>query len=135
MLLDFGFTPVCSVIIGFPGESRKTLSESLLFIEKNIASTLIEVYPVQPLPGTWLWDYFVEQFAPDLNNFDWKSLKIRGNTIDFETYRVLSNNCSAHELKQFLNIYEWLLKQHHNIRTTFDRVKNVTNILKYKYFA
>lgn len=135
MLLDFGFTPVCSVIIGFPGESRKTLSESLLFIEKNIASTLIEVYPVQPLPGTWLWDYFVEQFAPDLNNFDWKSLKIRGNTIDFETYRVLSNNCSAHELKQFLNIYEWLFKQHHNIRTTFDRVKNVTNILKYKYFA
>lgn len=92
MMLDFGFTPVCSVIVGFPGESRKTLSETLLFIERNIQSTLIDVYPVQPLPGTWLWDYFVKKFSPELSTFDWKSLKIRSNTIDFESYRLLSDS-------------------------------------------
>lgn len=135
MLLDFEFTPVCSVIVGFPGESRKTLSETLLFIEKNIRTALIEVYPVQPLPGTWLWDYFVEKFSPDLNTFDWGSLKIRGNTIDFKTYRLLSDSCSALDLKQFLAIYEKLSHQHNSERTTFERIKNFAGILKYNYFT
>ena len=100
-LLAYGYTPVFSLIVGFPGETSSTLAETFNFIIENKAKCLPEVYPVQPLPGTWLWEYFMSHHAPDLESFNWSSLGLRGNKVDWDTYHLLSNSCTLDDLRDF----------------------------------
>ncbi|WP_167122756.1 B12-binding domain-containing radical SAM protein [Nitratidesulfovibrio liaohensis] len=102
LLLSYGYSPVFSMVIGFPGESRSTLQQTFDFIAHNKGKCLPEVYPVQPLPGTWLWDYFTNKYNPDLNSFDWSSLSLRGNTLDWEKYHLLSDSCTIDDLREFM---------------------------------
>ena len=104
-MLSYSYSPVFSMVVGFPGENKATLHDSLSFIENNKSSCLCEVYPVQPLPGTWLWDYFINKYSPDLNTFQWDSLRIRGNVVDWDRYNILSDDCSKDDLRDFFNAF------------------------------
>lgn len=106
LLLSYGYAPVFSMIIGFPGESRETLQQTHDFITRNKSTCHSEVYPVQPLPGTWLWDYFMSKYKPDLATFDWSSLSLRGNTVDWETYHLLSDSCTIDDMREFMALLD-----------------------------
>ena len=56
-----------SFIIGYPGETRETIAETIMNMQR-IDSTFRPdaVFFATPYPGTWLWDYAVQEgFIPD----------------------------------------------------------------------
>jgi radical SAM superfamily enzyme YgiQ (UPF0313 family) len=100
-----GYKPVTSVVIGYPGETRETLDETRRFIERNRGKCAgITVYPVQPLPGTRLWNLFCEKYRPDLDTFDWGILTINDNGADWTTYPLMSDGCTVDDLREMC---EW----------------------------
>ncbi|WP_291443662.1 radical SAM protein [Desulfovibrio sp.] len=105
ILNDYGYKPTMSFIVGFPGESKKTLDETRKFIDRNRKnSSIIDILPSTPLPGTWLWKQFVAKHHPDILNFPWESLKLRANTADWERYPLMADGCDVADLQE---ICEW----------------------------
>ncbi|MDR2488067.1 MAG: B12-binding domain-containing radical SAM protein [Desulfovibrio sp.] len=101
LLNSFGYIPNSGIVIGFPGETPETLALSYEFINKNRGKCLIEIFPVHPLPGTWLWEFFMQKYSPDLDNFNWSSLSIQHNMADWANYHLLTDGCTVEDLKQF----------------------------------
>ena len=95
ILFQKGYRPAISLIVGYPGESEKDLKRTVAFIETNRAKcSLITIYPCIPFPGTPLWQWFVSAHGIDPLHFDWESLNINVESIDWERYRLLTDQYS-----------------------------------------
>lgn len=101
----YGYRPDTSLVIGYPGESKESLKRTCDYIERiRPHAGRIDVYPVIPYPGTPLWDVFVGLYKPDLSTFDWMSLALRANGVDWDNYHLLADRCSKQDLRR---VAEW----------------------------
>lgn len=71
-------------ILGYPGETRELMEESLEYI-RSLDVDWVFVFHAIPLLGTEMYDQFVEMGALDPDNFDWDNVRLgrRGfDTVD-----------------------------------------------------
>jgi radical SAM superfamily enzyme YgiQ (UPF0313 family) len=71
-------------ILGFPGETKELMQESLDYI-RSLDVDWVFIFHAIPLLGTEMYDQFVEMGALDQNNFDWDNVRLgrRGfDTVD-----------------------------------------------------
>lgn len=91
-----------SLVLGHPGESPQTLEETEEYISLiRPFCANITIYPLIPFPGTPVWQLFCQKYQPDFKIFDWSSLAIDQDTFSWDSYRILSNECSLEILKDF----------------------------------
>lgn len=104
LLKAFGFKPNTSLVIGYPGETAETLKATVKYIEtiRPMAGT-IDIYPLIPYPGTPIWKHFMDMYKPDLQHFDWSSLALRSNAVDWEKYKILTDGCTKNDLRGICN--------------------------------
>ncbi len=100
-----GYRPTISLIAGYPGETLEDLRLTQQFIERNRSKcNIIDVYPCIPFPGTRLWDWFVRARGIDIHNFDWRSLNLNRQTIDWDRYNLLTDQYSK---KHLVELIQW----------------------------
>ena len=112
LLYSMGYTPNTSIVIGYPGESKDTLKRTCDYIETiRPLTSIVDIYPVIPYPGTKLWNIFMDIYNPDIMNFDWETLSLRSNTVAWDKYFILSDKCSKNDLK---NVADWNMRYYRN---------------------
>jgi hypothetical protein len=54
-----GLTPVIQYTFGYPGEDRETIENTIKFFD-NVDEPAVQLTPITPLPGSWLWKYCLD---------------------------------------------------------------------------
>jgi Radical SAM superfamily len=105
LLYDQGIPPEMTLILGYPGESEKDLELTVDFIARNRSKcSSISVWPCIPFPGTPLWDHFVREHAIDVHAFDWETLSLDLDSIDWDKYVMLTDRYPKDRL---ITVVEW----------------------------
>lgn len=102
------------LIIGYPGEDRASLEQSIEFIKTYDRHNSIVFFPAIPYPGTKLWDFFVEKYNINIHNFDWDYLSLEGNKFNPDKYYNLCEGISNEDIDA-------------TIRWNVDRINNNLN--------
>ena len=100
LLLGAKFGAVCSLIIGYPGETVEDLALTINFIRKNRRRMLVKAYACIPFPGTKLWSQFVALRGIDSRSFDWSRLRIED--IDWDKYPFMAE----YERERLIDVVE-----------------------------
>ncbi len=91
-LVAGGFRPTMSLIAGYPGETEEDLQATAGFIDNNRGRCdIIDIYPCIPFPGTRLWSWFLQARSIDPLAFDWRTLNLNPQTIDWDRYFLLAD--------------------------------------------
>jgi len=99
-----GYKPTISLIAGYPGETLEDLRLTRQFIERNRCKcNIIDVYPCMPFPGTRLWNWFVQARHIDVHHFDWQSLNLNRQTLDWDRYNLLTDQYSKQHLIEMIS--------------------------------
>jgi hypothetical protein len=105
LLVAGGLRPTMSLIAGYPGETEEDLQQTAAFIDHNRGRCdIIDIYPCIPFPGTKLWSWFQQTRSIDVFTFDWRSLNLNPQTVDWDRYSLLAG---AYEKKRLIELVNW----------------------------
>jgi anaerobic magnesium-protoporphyrin IX monomethyl ester cyclase len=65
---DAGIITMTNYVIGFPGETNKTLKETEEMI-KELKSDIVDINIANPMPGTWLYDYCLKKGLTNITDY------------------------------------------------------------------
>lgn len=124
---EAGIYPDCSFMIGFPGETRETIRETVNFIKEMDLSLEGGFFFTTPYPGTLLWKYAKEKgLIPDdealISNYGEMSQKLLVNFTNFTNEELIAIKNRA-EKEVYTNYF-----QHHPREVL---IKNIKSALRY----
>jgi radical SAM superfamily enzyme YgiQ (UPF0313 family) len=99
-------------IIGSPPETIEDMQETYDFAERN-RDTIdrCSVGPLQPLPGTGVWNYAKMAGLVDEMNFDWSRLGVSYDTFSWDRFPFMGEKVSREEFWAFWTKFHTLAKE------------------------
>ncbi len=104
MLAKNGISIGANFIIGSPPETKEMAMETYEFAKHNQdAIDRCSVGPLQPLPGTPVWNYAKMKGLVDDTDFEWARLGVSYDNFDFDRFPWMAESISRED---FIQVYD-----------------------------
>lgn len=99
-------------IIGTPPDTPETIKESLAFARQNKEYIdRCSVGPLQPLPGTPVWNYALMKGLVHETEFDWGRLGVSYDNFSFDTFPFMGENIGREDFMRLYTEFNQVAKE------------------------
>jgi len=108
---NVGIKPCASIVMGFPGENKETMGETVKFLRKNLL-TMKNFFILQPFPGTPVYENYVKEKVSEeewLENYahDGDASNLQINLTELSDEEFHKHLRKAEKQVQSQSIYHW----------------------------